>query len=197
MPATVIIQLRITQRRMGIGMGTMTDARPMLALAAFFSPSFPTGGFAYSGGLETAVAQSGVATTEALEQWLGIGMDFLAVDQLERRNQRLATEENIGGDVEVVEDVELLVDETNAERHRVIHVVDGDWLSIHKKLAFFGAIDAAEDFHECGLARSVLATQGENLARGDAEADLVERHHTGEALRDAAHFEKGNIHDFR
>jgi urease accessory protein len=53
-----------------MGMGTMTDAHPMLALAAFFSPSFPTGGFAYSGGLETAVARSGVATTEALETWL-------------------------------------------------------------------------------------------------------------------------------
>jgi len=56
--------------RMVTDITTMTDAHPMLALAAFFSPSFPTGGFAYSGGLEAAVAHSGVTMPGQLENWL-------------------------------------------------------------------------------------------------------------------------------
>ncbi len=41
-----------------------------MALAAFFSPSFPTGGFAYSAGLETAVAQGSLRSVEDLRGWL-------------------------------------------------------------------------------------------------------------------------------
>jgi urease accessory protein len=50
----------------------MSEARALLALAAFFSPSFPTGGFAYSSGLETAVAEGSVRTTEDLRCWLEV-----------------------------------------------------------------------------------------------------------------------------
>jgi urease accessory protein len=48
----------------------MTDARPLLALAAFFSPSFPTGAFAYSSGLETAAATGAAADTQTMREWL-------------------------------------------------------------------------------------------------------------------------------
>jgi len=40
-------------------------------LFAWFSPAFPTGGFAYSHGLETAVAESRVAGEAGLADWLG------------------------------------------------------------------------------------------------------------------------------
>jgi urease accessory protein len=48
----------------------MSDTRALMALAAFFSPSFPTGGFAYSAGLETAVAQEAVRNAGGLRAWL-------------------------------------------------------------------------------------------------------------------------------
>jgi urease accessory protein len=41
-----------------------------LTLLSWFSPAFPTGGFAYSAGLETVAHQS-VATVTDLELWLG------------------------------------------------------------------------------------------------------------------------------
>lgn len=41
-------------------------------MAAFFSPSFPTGGFAYSSGLETAVAEGSVKDTDGLRDWLEV-----------------------------------------------------------------------------------------------------------------------------
>jgi urease accessory protein len=48
----------------------MSEMRPLMALAAFFSPSFPTGGFAYSAGLETAVAQGTLRGGDDLRGWL-------------------------------------------------------------------------------------------------------------------------------
>lgn len=48
----------------------MNETRPLLALAAFFSPSLPTGGFAYSSGLETAAATGEVANAVDLRSWL-------------------------------------------------------------------------------------------------------------------------------
>ena len=41
-----------------------------LTLHQLFSPAFPTGGFAYSHGIETLVAEGGLATGEDLEAWL-------------------------------------------------------------------------------------------------------------------------------
>jgi urease accessory protein len=60
--ATIIIMT-------GIRMG---DVTALLALAAFFSPSFPTGGFAYSSALETAVTQGSVKHAGDLRDWLDV-----------------------------------------------------------------------------------------------------------------------------
>lgn len=42
----------------------------LLRLMAWLSPAFPVGGFAYSGGLETAVQLGRVSSAVALEDWL-------------------------------------------------------------------------------------------------------------------------------
>lgn len=42
----------------------------LLTLAQWLSPAFPTGGFAYSHGLETAIACGQVRTADALRVWL-------------------------------------------------------------------------------------------------------------------------------
>jgi urease accessory protein len=48
----------------------MSEMRPLMALAAFFSPSFPTGSFAYSAGLETAAAQGVLRNADDLRGWI-------------------------------------------------------------------------------------------------------------------------------
>ncbi|MEL7100559.1 MAG: urease accessory UreF family protein [Pseudomonadota bacterium] len=50
-------------------------ADPVLTLAQMFSPGFPVGAFAYSHGLETAIADGRVRDAAALKAWL---TDFLA-----------------------------------------------------------------------------------------------------------------------
>lgn len=47
-----------------------TDPVALQRLIAWFSPAFPIGAFAYSAGLETAIAEGTVRTPAALENWL-------------------------------------------------------------------------------------------------------------------------------
>uniref|UniRef100_UPI00296E387A urease accessory protein UreF n=1 Tax=Xinfangfangia pollutisoli TaxID=2865960 RepID=UPI00296E387A len=42
----------------------------LLALVQYLSPAFPTGGFAYSHGLEQVIAEGTVRDAAALEAWL-------------------------------------------------------------------------------------------------------------------------------
>jgi urease accessory protein len=51
-------------------MTTITDRRPLLNLLAWLSPAFPTGGFAYSHGLEWAVEAGDVRDADSLLDWL-------------------------------------------------------------------------------------------------------------------------------
>jgi urease accessory protein len=46
------------------------DSANLLRLMSWLSPVFPTGAYAYSAGLEQAVAIGSVANTQALENWL-------------------------------------------------------------------------------------------------------------------------------
>lgn len=48
----------------------MTDAQHMVRLMAWLSPSFPTGAFAFSHGLESAAAKGVITSKEDLQSWL-------------------------------------------------------------------------------------------------------------------------------
>lgn len=48
----------------------MSQTTALLRLMSWLSPVFPTGGFAYSAGLEQAVAEGAVTDTTSLESWI-------------------------------------------------------------------------------------------------------------------------------
>lgn len=52
-------------------MTTITRTAGLLRLQAWLSPAFPTGGFAYSHGLEWAIECGDIANAPALQVWLG------------------------------------------------------------------------------------------------------------------------------
>lgn len=54
----------------------MPMADPFLTLHQMFSPAFPTGGFAYSHGLEAMVAEGRVASVGDMEEWLETVLRF-------------------------------------------------------------------------------------------------------------------------
>ena len=53
----------------------MTDDADLLTLLQWLSPVFPVGGYAYSHGLETAVAEGDVASAEGLSAWVGFVLE--------------------------------------------------------------------------------------------------------------------------
>lgn len=55
----------------------MADGDPgaILTLVQWLSPAFPTGGFAYSGGMETAIARRRIADAASAARWIGDVID--------------------------------------------------------------------------------------------------------------------------
>lgn len=56
-------------------MTTTPDMAALLSLVQWLSPAFPTGAFAYSHGLEQAVAMGEVVTADSFAGWLGAILD--------------------------------------------------------------------------------------------------------------------------
>lgn len=54
---------------------TMTDTTALIRLMSWLSPVFPTGGFAYSAGLERAVTDHAVTDTGSLQDWIAATLD--------------------------------------------------------------------------------------------------------------------------
>ena len=81
---------RVMDRSMGLGtgIGTITATAPtiiptvtmrtdaVLTLAQWLSPAYPVGAFAYSTGLEAAVASGWVTDGSGLEDWLAEGREY-------------------------------------------------------------------------------------------------------------------------
>ena len=84
--------------------------------------------------------------------------------------------------------------EAYAEAYRVGDGANNDRLTFDENLALVWLIDAAENFHQSGLASAVLADERDGLAAIDFEVNAVERHHAGEALADAPHLQDGRRH---
>ena len=99
--------------------------------------------------------------------------------------QRLAAEEDVGGDAELGDEVELLVDDGDAGPLGVADAGEADGRAVDQDLAGVGGLDAGEDLHQRRLAGAVLAHERVNLAGAEVEVDAVERGHAGEALADA------------
>ena len=102
----------------------------------------------------------------------------------------LVAEEDVLGDVEVWDQVELLVDGRDAvldglrrRRERGLLAVPGDGAGV-------GLVEPGEHLDQGGLAGAVLAEQAVHLTRSYVEVDAVQGPHAGELLDDAGHPEQ-------
>ena len=112
----------------------------------------------------------------------------------ESRATKLATEENVRRDVEVVREVEFLVDERDAARERIVDATNLDYFTIEQNLATILPLHAREDFHERAFPRAVFADNGEHLAAGEREAHAPQRADTGKGFRQLSDFKQGRAH---
>ena len=115
-----------------------------------------------------------------------------AVDELQRtRRQRLAPDQHIGADVEIVEEVQFLVNEGDARTQRFGDGERGMRGAVDLDRALVGLDHAAQDLHQRRLAGAVLADQRENLAALHAQADTRKGADAGIGLADVDQPEEG------
>ena len=102
----------------------------------------------------------------------------------------LAAKEDVRGDVEIVGEIQLLMDERDAVRERVVDGTNRERATVEEDFAGVGPLHAGEDFHERALARPIFTDDGEHFAAGDRKAHAPERAHAGEGFDEGADFEK-------
>ena len=99
--------------------------------------------------------------------------------------RELVAEEDVLGDRQAVDDVELLVHGRDAEFDRRLGRGDLDLLAEPGDLALIRAMDAGEHLDQGRLARAVLSEDAVHLAGEDVQVDSAQRLHAREGLRHA------------
>ena len=129
---------------------------------------------------------------DAGQQGAGVGAHAAVVEPAEgAADHFLAAEEEVGGDAQVLGEVQLLVDEDDAAVQGVADALQVDRLSVEEDFAAVGPVDAGQDFHERRFAGPVLADEGQHLVGVDGQRHAVEGLNAREVLADVADFEEG------
>jgi hypothetical protein len=115
-----------------------------------------------------------------------VAVEPVLVDEHAEAAARLPADEDVLRDAQVVHQVQLLMDDADAERLRRARLGDLHRAAVDPDLAAVLLIDAGEDLHQRRFARAVLAHQRMHFAGAQVEAAVVEREHAGKALADAA-----------
>src|SRR5215217_42795 len=92
----------------------------------------------------------------------------------------LAAHEQVLGDRELGEQVELLGDHGDAGSLGVARRGESSGLAVHLQAALVGLVEPVHDLHERTLAGPVLAHQGVNLSRTQVEVHVLHGDHTAE-----------------
>ena len=103
--------------------------------------------------------------------------------------RRLAAEEHVRDDVEVVAEREILVDGLDAEPRRVARRVDLRLVALDEDRPGVGQVRPRDALDQRRLAGAVVADERHDLAGVHLEVDVRQRLHGAEALRDAAQLE--------
>ena len=86
------------------------------------------------------------------------------------------------------------MDHGKAVVHRIARVAREEWLPFEPDLAGIGGKHAHQNFHQRGLAGTILAHQGMDLATTDGQIHIVQHRVAIEAFGDTAHFKQGRRH---
>src|SRR3712207_3264779 len=138
-----------------------------------------------------------VADPEVLDERVGAQAQVVALGDLPDAAPRpgqvqpaalrgLAAEDHVLQDGEVVGQHEVLVDHPDAGGDGVRRAAEVHRTAVDEDLPLVRAVLAVEGLHQRRLAGAVLAHDGVHLATADPQLDVLVRHHTREALGDAA-----------
>ena len=124
---------------------------------------------------------------QLFKQSLRHGVLLRLVD--ERAFHRLAADKDVFRHGQVLHEVQLLVDDADAERLRVARAVDLDLLAKKLDRAAVARVDAGQHLHERRFAGAVFADERHDLALADLELRIVQRVDAREVFLDPGHSE--------
>jgi len=132
-----------------------------------------------------------------LDAELGEGLGGLAAhggcrQETERAepDRLLPAEEEVGGDVALVSQGQVLIDGLDAGAPGIGRRVEAPGLAVDFEMAGVRAEDPAEDLHQGRLACSVIAHHGGHRTERELDRDVVERANAAEVLADLAGSER-------
>ena len=142
-------------------------------------------------GAHAQVADLGLGPDVGMfEKREGIGNQFAVLAAADEPGPNpFLTEHDVGLDGQIGREGELLIDHGNAARPRIARASRRVGLARQGHRARIGPVRPGEDFHQRALAGAVLADQGADFARFNAERDAVERPRGPERLGDVSHFQ--------
>ena len=124
---------------------------------------------------------------QLVEQLLRHGVLLRLVD--EQALHGLAPDIDVFRHGQVLHEVQLLMDDADAERLRVARAVDVDMLSKEFDRAAVARVDAGQHLHERRLAGAVFADQRHDLSLADLQLRVVQRVDAREVFLDTGHSE--------
>ena len=163
---------------MMISRASCDRARAMLTICCAAADSEPTSRRAGSRG-----GRGGRAAAAAAR--------LATAGRVKPNRELLVAEEDVVGDGQPVDQVELLVDRGDAQAPWRPAGRRADAGSPRQEMcALVGLVRAGQDLDQRGLAGAVLAEEAVHLAGADVEVDAVEGADAGELLDDAGHLEQ-------
>ena len=105
----------------------------------------------------------------------------------------LVAEEDVLGDRQSLDEVELLVHRGDAEVHGRLGVAQRDLLALPLDGALVGLVNAGQHLDQRALPRAVLTEEAVHLTAADVEVDPAESDHAGEPLDHAGHAQQGGV----
>ena len=123
---------------------------------------------------------------ELLGAVLHVDLVELAAQARRPGGHPLVAEEEVGHNVEVVAQREVLVDRRDPQHCGVVGAADRHRLPVEEELALVRRVDPRDGLDEGGLARAVVADEADDLARRHLEVHAVEGLHGPEPLAHSA-----------
>src|SRR5205807_1291358 len=113
----------------------------------------------------------------------------LAVD--EPAASRELAEEHVGGNIEHLDQGQILEDSSHTSAPGVGGTAERDVVTGDPDLTVVLVVDAADDLDECGLAGAVVAENGQHLPGVGGQVDAGQSGEVAEPLGDTAQLEVG------
>ena len=139
--------------------------------------------------LDDRVGRKGQA--DHLQVDAGDSLDRRPVDDPRPAPGLQLVEHDVLGDRALGDDLDLLADDVDALGQAVAVAVEAQPPALEEDFALVGPEKPGDDLDEGALARAVLADQGVDFARREAQADAVQGPHPREPLADSFELEHG------